>query len=116
MSVMKIQFNVPRFHDYAPPNGFLPYDAENNGLFYYYLLARKAYEETIKDIFVFEGELDPTANFRQLFISVATAYGVPPEAMAKCWPAVDMQCDALQLPRLPDEGRYRFNRIQEIRQ
>lgn len=116
MTTMRLKFDTPRFFDYAPPNGFLPYDAPNNALFYYYLLARKAYEEIILDPLVLEGERDPEANFRQLFTSVAIAYGVKPEEMAKCWHNVDMQCHALDMPLLPDEERYRFNRIQEIRQ
>ena len=98
----------PLYVDMVAPRGFLDQYRESHALWYYYTLARKAYEEIIADPIVLEGDRDPTANFRQLFTSIAKLYGVQPEAMAKCWPQIDMQCFALNLPKLPDEERYRF--------
>jgi len=104
-----ITFDPPLFLGYMQPNGFLDQHRESHGLFYYNLIARNTYEKHILDPVVLEGEKDPVHNFRDVFESVATLYGVQPEAMAKCWDMVDMQCQVLDIPTLPDEERYRFN-------
>ncbi len=106
--------NMPIFLGYMAPNGFLDEHPESHALWNYYLCARGAYERTIKDVIVLEGDPDPAANFKQLFVNMAQLYGVQPEAMAKCWRQVDMQCDLINMPRLPDEDRYRFNSVDEI--
>lgn len=105
-----IHFDALIFSAYIQPNGWLDWEPESHALWYYYTRARATYERIILDPIVLVGDKDPEANFRQLFTSVATIYGVKPEAMAKCWPMIDMQCDTIGCPRLPDEERYRFNR------
>ena len=109
-----IAFNMPVFHDYVIPEGFLVDDLASHALWYYYLIARGTYETHIMDPIVYEGDKDPEFNFKQVFTSVATAYGVEPEIMVKFWDRVDMQCKQLQLPTLPDEDKYRFNVAAEI--
>lgn len=105
---------MPQFVDLIAPLGFLDGYRESHALWYYYTIARRTYEEVILDPIVLEGEQDPAANFRQMFIGVARAYGVEPEAMAKCWPQVDMQCTAMGYPKLPDEQRYRYSTTIQI--
>ncbi len=106
-------FQPPTFGEYEQPNGWLVREAACHGLFYYYLIARKNFEEYVKDPIVYEGDKDPETNFQQLFSSIALAYGVEPEKMLKFWSNVDLQCDVLKLPKLPEE--YRFNKTPEIR-
>jgi hypothetical protein len=106
------QIELTFFYQYLPPHGFLPKERGAHALFFYYLLARRTYEERILENDVYEGELDSGTNFRQLFESIASMYNVEVYHMANFWEPVDNQCDFLQLPKLPDEERYRFrNRI-----
>lgn len=109
-----IKFDVPIFTAYIVPYGYLDSNRESHALWYYYVVARQAYETHVLDQIVLEGDKDPVANFRQLFTSVARMYGVEPEAMAKCWDRIDAQCDLINCPRMPDEERYRFDRVQSI--
>lgn len=108
--MLTINPNPPFFTGYIQPNGYLDASREAHGLWNYYLCARNTYETHVIDAVVFEGEADATTNFKQLFMSVAQMYGVQPEAMAKCWNMVDRQCEYLELPQLPNEERYRFDR------
>lgn len=103
------------FTQYNMPIGFLVKDSACHALFRYYLMARQTYETHVLDPIVYEGEKDPEYNFKQLFSSVAKMYGVEPEHMTKYWINVDMQCDLLGLPLMPDEEKYRFDRVQEIK-
>lgn len=112
--MMKIDLNPPFFLGYQQPYGFLDSSREAHGLWNYYLCARNAYETHNFDVIVLEGEKDPEVNFQQLFTSMAQIYGVQPEAMAKCWKMIDLQCVSINLPKLPDEERYRFNRVSFI--
>lgn len=106
-----ITFEPILFPGYIVPNGFLDRNRESHALWFYYLHARGTWENNVQNNpWVYEGDLDPGFNFRQLFNSIALIYGVEHSAMAKCWPMIDLQCLALQLPTLPDEERYRFNR------
>lgn len=98
-----------RFVHYTQPMGFLDMTDECFALWYYYVLARKAYEEIVLDPMVYEGDKDPTTNFQQLMTSVAKLYGVQPEGMTKCWKQVDAQCWAMQLPKMPEGEKYRFD-------
>jgi hypothetical protein len=112
----KIKFDVPLYTAYIAPYGFLDSNRESHALWNYYTMARAAYERNIKDMIVLEGDKDPTVNFEQLFTSVARMYGVEPVAMGKCWDLVDAQCDAIELPRMPNEDRYRMtSRVIEVR-
>lgn len=103
------------FEDYLPPNGFLDRDPACHALFYYNLIARKAYEETEKDVIVLEGEDDPQNNYKQQFTSVATMYGVSPERMIKFWSHVVLTCNLHKIPVVPDRDKYRFNRSPKIK-
>lgn len=114
-TVLNIEFNSKVFNDYLPPNGYLVNEPACHGLFYYYLLARKQLEETEIDPIIYEDEEWPDINFKQLFSSIAISYGVEPEQMLKFWINVDMQCGVLDLPKLPDVDRLRFNKVPEIR-
>jgi hypothetical protein len=113
--MIQINPNPPFFLAYMQPNGFLDASREAHGLWNYYLCARNAYETHISNALVFEGEKDPTVNFRQLFTSMAQMYGVQPNTMAKCWDMVDAQCVSIDLPKMPDKECYRFNRADIIR-
>jgi len=107
---MQGQQQPPLFFQLIKPNGGLTQARETHALFYYYIIARSAYEEVVKGTtVVYEGDDDPSMNLRQTFISVAKLYKVAPEAMAKCWSHVDITCAMLSLPMLPDERRYRLD-------
>lgn len=104
---------IQLFPELIAPNGFLSPTRESMACWYYYVLARRNWEEC-KDALFIEGHDDPSFNFRQLFTSIAKIYGVEPEGMAKCWKGVDLTAFALGLPQLPDEERYRFDRVEVI--
>lgn len=103
------------FDDYTAPSGFLNKHPACHALFYYHALARQNYENIVEDPLFLEGHLDPEANFSQLFASVAIMYNVEPETMIQFWPDVNMQCRALQMPMIPDEYRYRHNKVIEYK-
>jgi hypothetical protein len=63
---------------------------------------------------IYEGELSSYTDFHNLFIGVTTAYQVDPVETAKHWPCITLQCQLLQIPMVPDEERYRFNRTPVI--
>jgi len=112
----KLKFNVPFYTAYIIPYGFLDSSRESHALWNYYTMARASWERHILDPCVLEGDKDAEPDFQQLFTSVARMYEVQPEAMGKCWDLIDAQCDALELPRMPNEDRYRFvQRVIEIR-
>jgi len=102
------------YEQLVAPLGWLPRDISAHALWYYYTLARKNWEQENVNPIVMIGEKDPEFNYRQLFKSIAVIYGILPEHMVPHWKSVDMQATAMQLPRLPDEERYRFNRPMEI--
>lgn len=106
---------MPAFNEYNVPNGWLQNDPACHALWYYYLIARRVYEECILDPVVYEGDKDPEYNFQQMFTSTAFAYGVAPERMIKFWSNVDMQCSTMQLPKMPEGDQYRFNKTPEVR-
>lgn len=108
---MNIVMQPMRFVHYVPPMGFLEMSDECFALWYYYLLARKAHEEIELDPIVLEGEPDPTTDYIQLVKSVAKIYGVEVAHMTKCWKAVDAQCWAMGLPKMPEGDRYRHDAI-----
>lgn len=100
----------PLFVGYMIPNGHLGTAPEEHALFFYYVHARRVYEELIRDEpIVYEGDPDPQYNLRQLFESIAGMYDCKPEEMAKAWKPVDNQAIALGLPLLPFEYKYRFD-------
>lgn len=108
MNDNNINFNVPFYMAYIAPYGYLDASRESHALWNYYTKARATYERLVKDPIVLEGQKDNEPNFQQLFTSIARMYRVEPQAMGKCWDLVDAQCDALQIPRMPDEDRFRF--------
>lgn len=105
----EITFAVHLFVQYMWPNGGLNQHRETHALFYYYLLAKNAYDTMQAGMIAYEGDADSGFNFEQLFKSVARMYGVEPEAMVKCWDLVDYTCFLNDLPKLPDETKYRQN-------
>lgn len=109
--------NVPAFPQYLEPHGLLVDDRACYALFYYYLLGRKAYENSlgIGDEIVYEGKLDPQYNFIQLFKTIAMIYGVSEERMVHFWPQVDLTCVLNRLPKMPHGDKYRFNVKPEIK-
>lgn len=113
--VLNLTFNCPTFNAYNMPAGFLKPELACHALWYYYITGRNAWENAIKDPIVLEGEKDPEINLQQLFMSIATMYGVRPEHMVHYWINVDMQCDLLKLPRMPVGDQYRFNVTPEIK-
>jgi hypothetical protein len=112
--ILTVRFTPHLFPDYVIPLGMLPEHAGAHALFYYYLLARKQYEEIIIDPIVLEGDKDPEFHLKQLFTSIALAYGIEPEEMVKFWPHVDAQCAITQLPKMPEGDQFRFNGVSEI--
>ena len=111
---MEIRFNPPFFTAYLQPLGFLTEDYATHALWNYYLCARRAYEIHELDPLKLEGEWEVHPRYLQIFTSIARMYEVKPEEMAKCWDLIDAQCNSLKLPKLPNEERYRFNRIAVI--
>ena len=112
---INIAFDPPLYEQLIPENGgFLPRDISAHALWYYYLIARTNWEKEMDPI-VLEGDIDPVYDYKQLFTSVAIIYGTTPEVMVKHWPQVDFQATMLGVPKLPNEDRYRFNRIAEIK-
>jgi len=105
------QPNPPYFSAYVMPHGWLTPQIECHALFYYYLLARKNYENHLLNWeIVLEDQPDPeVCNFKQLFISIARLYQVEPERMKNYWKNVDLQCHFLNLPRVPKVGWIRFD-------
>lgn len=91
------------------PYGALSQERASHALWYYYLCARQTYETHVKDVIVLEGDDDPAYNFRALIESVAKMYGVEVGNMVQAWPEIDYQCMISELPKLPNEERFRFN-------
>jgi len=104
---VKVQWEPRLFMDYVKPKGWLEKDTTCHGLFFYYLMAQKAYEDNIKDPVFLEGHKDLEVNFKQLFTSIARLYGTKPEKMIRFWSNVEMQCAVLKLPKLAEQ--YKFN-------
>ncbi|HFD32068.1 MAG TPA: hypothetical protein ENJ28_05070 [Gammaproteobacteria bacterium] len=100
---------APIFDMYIMPYGFLTPDPIEHALFFYYVNARKVYEDFVLDTpIIMEDEADIEYDFRSMFISTAALYDVSPEAMTKAWSVIDRQALALNLPLLPNEYQYRF--------
>jgi hypothetical protein len=97
-----IVYDVPIYESLMAPAGFLDNHVESHALWTYYTMARHTWEINVNDPIVYEDQLDPQSDFRQLFLSVARMYGVNPENMANCWPQIDLQARALELPLMPD--------------
>jgi len=112
--VDRIVFDTPFFGAYCVPHGFLcATDDACHALMYYAVNARRAYEENELGFGVQYDDpniLWNKSNFRQLWETICIVYGIPESAMVRHWPCVDMQCRVLNIPQLPDEERYRFNR------
>lgn len=116
MQRKEFHFDCPVFKDYVVPNGYLNTDGACHALFYYAVLARRAYEDNVQGhALQLEGTVSNVTNFYQLYLSIAFMYGVTPEAMQRYWPAVDMQFFALQIPALPKENRYRHDSVPEFK-
>lgn len=108
-------FEYPMYLNYNIPHGWLANEKPCHALFYYALLAIKAQHQWEANVIVYEGNLTPDPNFKQLFTSVATMYGVSPESMLKFWTNVDMQLVQMGSQGVPKKARYRFDSIPELR-
>lgn len=115
-----IRFDVPRFVHYIKPNGFLCDHPACHATFYYNLTARLSYEENELGFGLqmegegFENVLWNRSNFRQAWETISMMYGVTEADMVRHWQCVDMQFFAMDKPGLPDEERYRFNRVPQV--
>jgi len=115
-----IRFDVPRFVNYIKPNGFLCDHPACHAVFYYNLTARLSYEENELGFGLqmegegFENVLWNRSNFRQSWETISMMYGVTEADMVRHWQCVDMQFFAMGKPGLPDEERYRFNRVPQV--
>lgn len=91
--------------------GHLPDLPEAHALFYYYLMARRQFEE-IEQGFEIQydlGQESSGVDYYQIATSIAWVYGVKLYEMIRYWRAVDEQCLLLGLPLLPHGEKYRLN-------
>ena len=96
--------------EYEPPYGAIPKDEPAaHALFRYYVTARQNWERA-NTMIRYEHEKDDGINYKQLMTSIARMYGVTPEEMVRFWKEVDFTCTLCNLPKLPDEERYRMDR------
>lgn len=113
-----LNFTYPTFERYVRPDGFLCNATRHrdcHALFYYYLTSRLNYEQIVLNrIIEYEGSPSAETHFRKCLETIANIYGVKPNDMTKHWGCVDMQCLAEDLPKLPDEERYRFNKTGSV--
>lgn len=111
MPVSVIRFHVPTFTSLLRMNGGrLPHKPGAMALWFYYLQAQRNWENE-KDPIVYEGDRDPTYNYKQLYTSIATLYGVSPEEMNGYWPIIDEQALILGLPLLSQKLRFQGIRV-----
>lgn len=102
------QIQLTIFEDFVHPAGVLDYSMEAHGLMYYYLHAYYSYAKfEIGNPIIYEGEDDPRLNYEQLFLSVASLYGVNPTYMANRWAMIDEQCRLMGFPLMPQGFKYR---------
>lgn len=112
-STIKVVPEIPLFPTLLK-EGFLDSSRESSALFYYYLCAQSALEETDFGL-VYEGELEGHANYEEMIKSIAHLYNVQVSGMTRAWPLVDKVCIAKELPILPKLGKYRHNSVIELR-
>ena len=108
---------VPFFMGYTTKaGGCLPDLPEAHALWYYYVLARRQYEEIEigYEVQYDLGQVSSGVNYKQLADTIAWMYGVKLYEMIRMWQYVDAQAKLLSLPLLPDTERYRFNKPYEI--
>lgn len=104
------------FLQYQQPFGYLSPVRESHGLWFYYVHARRNYEEEVQGVRIeCEGERSLLYNYHQFLTSVCKMYGTTIERITNYWPEIDMQCTVLELPKLPNIEKYRFNSKMEIR-
>ena len=104
---LNCQFNRPYYHGFLQPEGALTRDPACHALMCYALQVKvnlEAKNETIK--YEESGDLD-LGNYKQLWVSTATSYGVEPEEMVKYWPNIDAQLAALGSPTVPEIFKMR---------
>lgn len=116
MKSMRLNLRMPRYLPYTKAKGgHLDDKPEVHALWFYYTVARLAFEQVEQG---FEIQLDlqqqsTQTYYRQQFESAALAYNVNPNEMCKYWDQIDRQCTAMNLPRLPEGERFRFNTTSE---
>ena len=112
---LKLKLEAPRFLKYESPKGYLTNHPACHALWYYYVIARNAFETNEEEPIVLEGDEDPVNDYTQIFTSVATLYGVQPEEMVKYWDNIDNQCRLLRLPLMGKSEKLRMNSVPEVR-
>ena len=112
----KYTAHLPIFLGYQVPHGFLPPDPEAHALMMYNLMARSVWEREVQNPIHYEGtnENYHGPDFRALLKHVSIWYSCRADAMVRYWPAIQKQCEASDIPMIPDEERYRFNRPAEL--
>ena len=108
---------LPIFIGYMEPDGFLPPEPAAHALFLYNLTARRLWEQEIDNPIHYEGtnEKYHGPDFMMLYKRIAQWYSCEPELMGRFWQEVSLQCEREGVPMVPNEERYRFNVIPEVR-
>lgn len=127
-----VQFDAPYFDAYVrAPDVFSALARENLGMvkgwlcktmechacFYYAMTARRNYEQYVLGFEVQLEEIDYTSktDFKHCFDTIILLYGAQPEKVISHWSCVDRQMKELGISLLPDEEKYRFNNVPEIK-
>ena len=108
----KYYAQVPLFTGYQIPHGYLSPEPEAHALFMYNLMARSVWEREVQNPIVYEGSDTHYhgPDFRLMLERIACWYNTLPERMVRYWPAIIKQCEAKDVPMVPDEERYRFSK------
>lgn len=68
---------------------FPPEPREPHALLYYVFCAGRTADDMHQNTPVYENELDPVVNFRELFIATAKSYDVDASRMYNYWPEIE---------------------------
>lgn len=112
--VGSMHISTPYFRELEIPVGFLSRDPACHALWYYCCLIRNQMNERDETI-RYEGDwpVDPEANAKNIFKTVAFLYGIAPERMLKFWVNIDMQMAQLGANKMPHWAR--FDKVPDVR-
>jgi len=115
LRTMKVVFEPQLFPDFTMPNGYLNKHHACQALWKYATLVIYIEYQQSDAVLKYEGDWPmDIKDYKQLFTSIATMYGVQPEEMIKFWVNVDMQLKIMGSKlRVPEEHRY--NKAVEIK-
>lgn len=103
-----IEFEVHHYTVHTTPyGGHLPFNEKAAHALWHYTMIALCNLQSERTNIVMIGQPDPVYNYKQLFTSVATQYGVTPEEMSNFWGLVDQELARCELPKLPDDPRIR---------